>query len=217
MFDLYSNLSEKKVLILAPHTDDGEFGCGGTISKLIENKTEVHYIAFSSCDESLPPGLPRDTLAMELRAAASSLKIPKLNVRLLNYPVRKFARYRQEILEDMVKLNREIKPDAVFLPSTYDTHQDHNTISNEGFRAFKRTTILGYELPWNNINFKIGCFILLNEKHVVEKTKAIKCYKSQESRDYSKSETVRSLLITRGTQIGSLYAEAFEVIRLVVK
>ena len=26
----------KSVLVLAPHTDDGEFGCGGTIAKLVD-------------------------------------------------------------------------------------------------------------------------------------------------------------------------------------
>ena len=30
-----------RVLILAPHTDDGEFGCGGTIAKHIENGDSV--------------------------------------------------------------------------------------------------------------------------------------------------------------------------------
>ncbi len=34
-------LSAKKILILAPHTDDGELGCGGTISKF--NNKEVIY------------------------------------------------------------------------------------------------------------------------------------------------------------------------------
>jgi LmbE family N-acetylglucosaminyl deacetylase len=24
------------VLVLSPHTDDGEFGCGGTIAKMVE-------------------------------------------------------------------------------------------------------------------------------------------------------------------------------------
>lgn len=30
-----------KVLVLAPHTDDGELGCGGMISKLVENGIDV--------------------------------------------------------------------------------------------------------------------------------------------------------------------------------
>ena len=33
----------KNVLILAPHTDDGEFGCGGSIVKLIDSGAEVYY------------------------------------------------------------------------------------------------------------------------------------------------------------------------------
>ncbi len=31
----------KRVLVLAPHTDDGEFGAGGTIARLVEGGAEV--------------------------------------------------------------------------------------------------------------------------------------------------------------------------------
>ena len=52
----------EKILILAPHTDDGEFGCGGSIAKFIDQGAEVTYAAFSTAEESLPPDLPPDTL-----------------------------------------------------------------------------------------------------------------------------------------------------------
>ena len=35
-------LRDKVVLILAPHTDDGEFGCGGAISRMLELGANVH-------------------------------------------------------------------------------------------------------------------------------------------------------------------------------
>ena len=38
-----------KILCLAPHPDDIELGCGGTVSKLIELGKEVHYCTFSLC------------------------------------------------------------------------------------------------------------------------------------------------------------------------
>ena len=44
----------KRVLVLAPHTDDGEFGCGGTMARLVEAGVEVHYQAFSIATRSLP-------------------------------------------------------------------------------------------------------------------------------------------------------------------
>ena len=36
----------ENVLVLAPHTDDGELGLGGTISKLIRQGKNVTYVAF---------------------------------------------------------------------------------------------------------------------------------------------------------------------------
>lgn len=209
--------TNKTVLILAPHTDDGEFGCGGTISKFIELNYDIHYVAFSSCDGSLSSEYPKDTLIKELSAAADSLSIPKQNVQVLDFPVRRFSSYRQEILDQMVLTNRSIKPDLVFLPSTHDTHQDHNVISTEGFRAFKQTTILGYELPWNNISFVSDCFVSLNENNVLAKVKALKCYASQKSRPYADVNYIKSLATTRGVQIGSNFAEAFQTIRMILR
>jgi len=206
----------KNVLVLAPHTDDGEFGCGGTISKLIEQGANVYYVAFSSCEESIPDGLPKDTLAQEVVAATKLLKIPRDNLIIYEFKVRKFPQYRQEILEEMVKMNRDLAPDLVLLPSKNDTHQDHNVVSAEGFRAFKKTRILGYEVPWNNLTFVTNCFVDLKEQNLKDKITALECYQSQKHRDYASETFVRSLATVRGTQVGRQYAEAFEMIRWIL-
>ena len=64
----------KRALVLAPHTDDGEFGCGGTMARLVEGGCEVRYVAFSIATRSLPEGFPPDTLAREMREATSERK-----------------------------------------------------------------------------------------------------------------------------------------------
>ena len=98
----------------------------------------------------------------------------------------------------------------------HDLHQDHSTIAMEGLRAFKRTTILSYELPWNNLNFSTQGFVIVSEAHLKKKTTALSCYESQHHRYYMSEEFIKSLAITRGTQIGQKYAEAFEVVRWMI-
>ncbi len=207
------NSELKKILVLAPHTDDGEFGCGGSIAKLIENGSEIYYAAFSLAEESVPPPFPKNILETEVKAATKVLGIKPDHLLLYKYQVRHFATYRQNILEDLVQLSQNLKPDLVFMPSLNDLHQDHSTISMEGLRAFKKTSVLAYEMPWNNINFATQSFIKLSELHISKKIKALDCYDSQKSKDYVSEEFIRSLARTRGTQIGVRYAEVFEVIR----
>jgi len=207
------NSELKKILVLAPHTDDGEFGCGGSIAKLIENGSEIYYAAFSLAEESVPPPFPKNILETEVKAATKVLGIKSDHLLLYKYQVRHFATYRQNILEDLVQLSQNLKPDLVFMPSLNDLHQDHSTISLEGLRAFKKTSVLAYEMPWNNINFATQSFIKLSESHISKKIKALDCYDSQKSKDYVSEEFILSLARTRGTQIGVKYAEVFEVIR----
>lgn len=206
-----------KILVLGPHTDDGEFGCGGTISRFLEEGKEVYYAPFSCAEESVPEGLPKDILLTEVKNASKVLGIKRENLLIYRYPVRKFAQYRQEILEDLVKLNRQLYPDLVLMPSIHDLHQDHYTIAMEGLRAFKFTSILGYELPWNNITFENTSFIYLKERHVRKKLDSLKCYRSQIGRKYANEEYIKGIARTRGVQIGTEFAEAFSVVRWIMK
>jgi len=175
----------KKILILAPHTDDGEFGCGGTINKLIEEGNDVYYVAFSPCKKSVQSKYPSDILVTEVKAAVKELGVKKENLMLLDYEVRTFNYHRQEILDDIIKLRTGINPDMVFIPALTDLHQDHKTVAEEALRAFKFTTILSYEMPWNNISFQTSCFFKLSEENLNRKIKALEKYESQSHRPYA--------------------------------
>jgi LmbE family N-acetylglucosaminyl deacetylase len=205
-----------KILILAPHTDDGELGCGGTISRLIREGKEVYYCAFSTAKESVPPGMPPNILEIEVREATKLLGIPPDRLYVYGFTVRKLNYVRQDILEELVNLRSMIDPDTVFLPSISDLHQDHRTVALEGQRAFKDRTILAYELPWNNIEFRNQCFIKLRRDDIMNKIEAIKAYKSQQRHKYTDENYLKSWVLTRGVSIGAEYAECFEVVRLVI-
>ena len=204
----------RKILVVSPHTDDGELGCGGSIAKFIEEGDRVEYVALSCCEKSVPPPYPADILSREVKAATHILGIDQPI--LMDFEVREFPRFRQEILDALIGLRKEIRPDFVFAPSRYDTHQDHKTTIEETMRAFKNCTILGYEQPWNNISFNTLAFIPLTKKHLKKKIDALHCYETQMERAYLNTDFIRGLAVTRGTQIEVPFAEAFEVIKWVI-
>ena len=210
-------LDYERILVLAPHTDDGEFGCGGTIAKFIEQGKRVYYAAFSVCEDSVPEGMPKNILETEVEQAMAVLGIQRDNLLIYRYPVRYHPQNRQSILQDLIELRDDISPELVFMPSPNDIHQDHHTMSQEGLRAFKQASILGYELPWNNLAFGTTSFVYLEERHVNKKVEALEKYESQKHRTYVNEEFIRSLARTRGIQIGVRYAEAFEVIRWIIR
>jgi LmbE family N-acetylglucosaminyl deacetylase len=205
----------KKVLILAPHPDDAEFGLGGTMVKLLESGADIHLVIFSLCEKSTPKGFEIGIIEKELMESCKFLGIKMDNLHVFDYPVRDFPAYRQEILEQMIEIQDELKPDLVFLPCSSDIHQDHNTIYNEGLRAFKLFNMLGYEMPWNNFGFKSYVFVNLTEEQIKKKMRALEIYRSQASRPYSSAEFVESLAKVRAIQIGKQYAESFELIRFI--
>ena len=123
---------------------------------------------------------------------------------------------RQEILEQILSLRNRIQPNLVFVPSPNDIHQDHQVIASEGLRVFKKVSILGYELPWNNIVFETRSFVKIEERHLEKKFEALQCYKSQIHRSYLDKNFIRGLATTRGVQFENEFAEAFEVLRIIL-
>jgi LmbE family N-acetylglucosaminyl deacetylase len=104
----------QRILVLAPHTDDGELSMGGSIGKFLEQKRDLYLTAFSCARASLKPELPDNTLIKEIKAAVKVLGVPQDHLILYDYTVRKFSNNRQDILEDLVKLRKEIQPDIIF-------------------------------------------------------------------------------------------------------
>ena len=206
----------KKILVLAPHTDDGELGCGGSIAKFCAAGKEVFYAGFCLCSKSLPSSVPANTLELECRKATAVLGIPPSNLILYNYEVRELPASRQKILEDILQLNKQINPDLVFLPAASDIHQDHQVIHQEGMRAFKNVTFAGYELPWNNYSFHTNFFIRLSQDEMDKKVESLKSYKSQSGRNFMQEDFTKSLAKVRGVQANAEYAEAFEIYKWIV-
>ncbi|MDF2626480.1 MAG: LmbE family protein [Symbiobacteriaceae bacterium] len=206
----------KRVLALAPHTDDVELGCGGTLARLLEEGASVTVAAFSTCRESIPSGLPPDIAGAEFARAMRLLGVPGDDVLVYDYPVRKFSYHRQDLLEDLVRLRSRIRPDLVLLPSEHDIHQDHQVIAAEGLRAFKETSVWGYELPWNQTAFTAQAFVTLERRHIEAKWRALGAYRTQVDlgRSYFRQDFIEGLARVRGVQVKAEFAEAFEVVRL---
>lgn len=204
------------VLVVAPHTDDGELGAGGSIARWAEHGHDVHYVALSACESSVPDGLPSDVLRAEVTHATKELGIRPDRLRVLDFEVREFPRDRQGVLQVMVDLDRDLRPDLVLLPGADDLHQDHQVVATEGLRAFKRTSVLGYEIAWNNVAFRTTSFVAIEERHVEAKISAIGRYASQAHRPYAGADFLRSQVRFHGVQAGTTYAEAFEVHRWIL-
>lgn len=189
------------ILVLAPHTDDETLGCGGTIAKYAERGADVYVYAFSC-------GTSNHGEFMGACKVLGATGHP-----YSHFKTRVFPESRQQILDCILEIKNQISPTVVFVPATSDAHQDHQVITEEAKRAFKHSTIYGYECPWNSYNFSNTCYNVLSPDHITSKVAAMLEYSSQVTRPYFQNDNIISLARVRGMQAGSEFAECFEVIR----
>ncbi|MBI5635255.1 MAG: PIG-L family deacetylase [Nitrospirae bacterium] len=200
-------LDQWHVLALSPHTDDAELGSGGTLAQFSRLGAHVTYIAFSRAE----PAHGEDSLE-ECKLALKVLGVS--DIQFWGYSVRYLDEHRQKILDRLIHLRDSMRVDLVFVPARYDVHQDHRVVTTESIRAFKKTRILGYDLPWNTVGeSRLDLFVPLCESDVQQKEQALSCYTGQQGRSFFESDTVRAIARFRGEQCGEQYAEGFECIR----
>lgn len=201
-----------RVLVLAPHTDDAELGSGATMARLVREGAEVHILALSAAEVSVPDHLSPDVNREDALASARALSVPEANVTVAEVPVRHFPEHRQSILDLLIRTRSALDPDVVIGPCSTDRHQDHQVVHVEMLRAFARRTVLGYELPWNCTTFTATAHIEVTDEDLAAKVKALSCYQSQEARTYLSRDYLRSWALTRGTDTAMGLAEAYEVL-----
>jgi len=202
------------VLALSPHPDDAEFGAGASIARWTRRGARVVSVAFSDCRDSPTPVGDAVAETESLRAEhASAGAVLGVETRCMGFRRRTFAEDRQEVLDEMIRLRDEIRPDVVLCPARFDVHQDHQVVSAEAVRAFRGTTTLGYILPWNCPTAAANGWRRVAEEDVEAKALAISCYVSQAGRPYARESLVWAGAEIAGLRAGCRYAEEFDVIR----
>ena len=199
------------VLVLGAHPDD-EMGAAGLIYRLAQQGARINVATFSQCQDLNDAAILRE----EWLSALYLLGVSEDRVQLFDLPNRRLPEHRSTIL-NYLDATRTEGWDLVLCPSTLDAHQDHATVTAEARRAFKDTTVLGYELPLNSVGLsKLDAYAEVSSAAMGAKRAHARAYHSQEHKPYMKSEYIEALGRVRGLQAGMTYAEAFEVIRWVL-
>lgn len=200
----------RRVLFIGAHPDDIEIGCGALISHIV-GQTEILCVTLS--DNQKNPALVN--LVDEHYRSMEVLEVPKEKIILGKFETRRFPHQRQEILEYILNLRHEFQPDIVFVHTKADIHQDHATVTEEALRAFRGTTVLGYDVIRSSNGFFPNFLVEVYEEDVGKKIKALAEYKTYQARYYFGAEVTRSTLVRFGAICERPYAEGFDILRVV--
>jgi N-acetylglucosamine malate deacetylase 1 len=202
--------SGRRLLFLGAHPDDIEIGCGAFLAHVV-GKTEVLCVTLS--DNQKNPELKN--LVEEHYNSMSVLDVPREKVILSSFETRMFPHARQEILEYLIQLNRQFRPEIVLTHTRSDIHQDHNTLTEETLRAFRGITVLGFDVLRSTYGFFPNFLVAVNEEDVEKKARALAQYKTYSSRYYFDAQITRATMVRHGALAERPYAEGFDILRIV--
>jgi LmbE family N-acetylglucosaminyl deacetylase len=200
----------KKVCFIGAHPDDIELGCGAFIANII-GKADILCVTLS--DNQKNPAL--SNLVEEHYRSMAILGVPRSQVKLEAFVTRRFPELRQEILEYLYQLNREYQPDIVLTHTRSDIHQDHQQTTEEVLRAFRGTTVLGFDALRSSYGFFPHFLVEVSEADVERKIQALMEYPTYNDKYYFDASVLRATLIRHGALAERPFAEGFDILRIV--
>jgi LmbE family N-acetylglucosaminyl deacetylase len=202
--------SGKRICFIGAHPDDIEIGCGALIAH-IADKTSVKCVTLS--DNQKNPALKN--VITEHHNSMQILGVAPDNIVVKEFETRRFPYFRQEILEYLISLNHDYHPDVVFVHTKADIHQDHATVTEEALRAFRGTTVLGFDVIRSSYGFFPNFLVEVNQADVDKKIAALSAYHTYDSKYYFEPEVTRATLIRHGALAERKYAEGFDILRVI--
>jgi LmbE family N-acetylglucosaminyl deacetylase len=200
----------KKILFLGAHPDDIELGCGALLANI--NK-RVDILAVTLSNNQKNPSLEK--IVDEHYRSMEILGVGPEQVVLGPFETRNFPRDRQEILEFLFDLNRKHHPDIVFVHTRADIHQDHSVTTMEALRAFRGTTVLGFDVMRSSYGFFPHFLIEVTKEDVEKKVEALAAYKTYKDKYYFSPEIIRSTSVRHGSLAERPFAEGFDILRVI--
>lgn len=227
----------KKILVIIAHPDDETLGCGGTIAKHVARGDKVFCLSMTDGESARFENLKDLKLVKKRRNAAINAS-KKLGFKWLDefcedFPDNSLDTVKLlDIIKVIEKAKKKIDPHIVYTHDYNDLNIDHKIVADATMTAFRPhfkencESILAMEIPsatdygsFKNLhNFNPNFFVDVS-KTFNKKISALKFYE-KEMKVYPNSRSFEGIEIYakfRGIQVGFRKAEAFRILRKLLK
>lgn len=221
-------MSNKRILVVAPHADDETLGCGGTILKYIEAGYDVHWLLVTGM--SLESGFAIKQVEKRQQEITKAIDAYKFGaVHELNLPPACLETVPMgDIIGPISKVISDVEPDQVFTVYRNDAHSDHQIVfdavmsATKSFRypyikrvmAFETMSETDFGLKPEDGGFRPNVYIDIS-KYLNKKLDILEIFESEVG-DFPfprSRKALESLAYVRGAQCNAEAAEAFMLIK----
>ncbi len=199
------------ILVLAPHPDDMEIGCGGSIAEYVKRGDNVHL--FVATDGGR--GGDVQVRQQEQQDAARILGI--ITVHWGHFEDTQLPACFEALMRKVELLVSEVRPATVFVNHHEDTHQDHRALARVAHSATRYVpNVMAYETP-TSIGFEPTVFMDISST-MQQKEQALMAHASQVERTNIQGLSIIDIATStahfRGIQGRLNSAEAFVPLRI---
>jgi len=219
-----------KILVICAHPDDETLGLGGTICSHAEKGDKIRVLIFADGESARGKSNSKIKIRQkQAKKAAKELGVEK--IKFFNYPDQQLDIIALKDLAKKIEIEiKENSPNIVYTHYWGDVNQDHRRLFEATLIACRPVPnssieqVVCYETPssteWGN-SFKNNHpnFFVNVEKFLDKKIKAAENY-SKEIKPFPHPRS-KEAMINRakfwGSTVGVHYAEAFYMIRKIIK
>ncbi len=209
-----------KILAVGAHLDDIEIACGGTLAKMIRAGHDVKVLIMSKSGYTNKEGRVQRSDEVAVQEGMNALhKLGLSNIEILDFPTKDIP-WSSDVVNPIDLCIDKYDPDVIFTHHPFDTHQAHVGVSNATISAARRrNTVFFYEpiTPSGRsyVAFRPQLYVDITETIDV-KNDALREHKTEYNKFGAEDwiEGVHARCGFRGYEIGTKYAEAFEILRL---
>jgi LmbE family N-acetylglucosaminyl deacetylase len=215
------------VLIVSPHHDDEVIGCGGTIVKYSQKGDKIFVVYITAGWSGLPEIKSKErAVKIREREARTACKILGIQKAIfLRENDRDIYNKKGEIIQKLIKVIRNIKPNLIYVPHLNEKDIEHRItyeVTKEAAWLSKSLYLPKLGVPTKSIKtiylYEVWTpmekfFIREDITSVVDlKTKALLAYKSQ-LEHFNLVDAIIGLNMYRGSMVGitKKFAEVFQV------
>ena len=134
-----------RVLACAPHPDDAELHCGGTLAMPCQTRPHDGVIDCTRGEMGVAQSLPM--VRAEEVSNAAPWALPPTNDSILRCPMASLLEHQADLMLRLVNILREFQPDLILATNLKTRHPDHHAVAQQIAPALKAAALHKWPIP----------------------------------------------------------------------